>query len=674
MLAQYQDNASRSCWDAQRLAAGAQLALRPCTSIAQTQVFTSMKFGAFTVLSIGDGLCVAMDGKKLATLAPCKNGAAEQKLTTQLATFTALKVSTAPIRVDTTITTMTIGNKCIDGSNPSKVVGAVCNNGAAQQWYFFWGQIRNVQNGLCLDAPRAQADDGKVQSISLSDCSGYPTINSQLWMTSGNVLRNLVSYNCIRLDSSNNIVLGTGACGASDSLKAQPNNINGMKSFVVDLGNAPCTTPKLRKDFRDLTAAEQQTFFSAMNTLRKTPSLMGRANFYHDFVALHGMGAGWFHGSPLFLPWHRYFLALLEATLAKAANDPTLALPYWGWGTDNTDWYKPAVGMFTDDRFGTSGEGHPNHCVTDGFMKGQWTPTDNKCLVRDFTSNTGGAVTLYSEAYMLAAFTVNPNGGGKYTDYDTFRQIVEGGPHNNFHMAVAGNDGNSEMGNPAVSTNDPIFFMHHNNIDRYWHYFQRANPKLAMAYDGTMSFPPDSSSRATAVKQSDLLTGFNVPVSAGMGAAGNGAMCYNYQAYSKSAASVRVAESKLGRRSRYSTRDEGSVLDNLHPEVAAHVEKIDSVLGAGESNLAGDVAPTRDVFTPLSDAFLARMAPFMNRRMNVTAIREMEAKSQVFLDSLHEKIDDALQTHYGVEDPSKATFEQAAVAVKVAIASLAAGL
>ncbi|KAH9266571.1 hypothetical protein BASA84_001058 [Batrachochytrium salamandrivorans] len=66
--------------------------------------------------------------------------------------------------------------------------------------------------------------------------------------------------------------------------------------------------------------------------------------------------------------------------------------------------------------------------------------------------------------------------------YDAFRQAVEQGPHNNVHAGIGGT-----MAIVAVSTNDPIFMLHHANVDRVWSIWQTLNPKLASTYDGRNS-------------------------------------------------------------------------------------------------------------------------------------------------------------------------------------------
>src|SRR5215218_10353904 len=40
------------------------------------------------------------------------------------------------------------------------------------------------------------------------------------------------------------------------------------------------------------------------------------------------------HGGSIFLPWHRFMLALMEGHLRRVLNDTSFGLPYWDWGAD----------------------------------------------------------------------------------------------------------------------------------------------------------------------------------------------------------------------------------------------------------------------------------------------------------------------------------------------------
>jgi len=56
-------------------------------------------------------------------------------------------------------------------------------------------------------------------------------------------------------------------------------------------------------------------------------------------------------------------------------------------------------------------------------------------------------------------------------DYYVFSNFIENQPHNLGHGWVGG-----DMANPIISPNDPIFWMHHAQIDRIWSEWQKRNP------------------------------------------------------------------------------------------------------------------------------------------------------------------------------------------------------
>ncbi|KAJ3310660.1 hypothetical protein HDU76_003318, partial [Blyttiomyces sp. JEL0837] len=568
------------------------------------------------------------------------------------------------------VTQLKIGGLCLDGTNADALTATTCSGAASQNWYHLWGQIRNVENGLCMDAPNADgsSDTDSTVQVQLSPCNVFPPSSTMLWILLGDkTLQNGESANCIHLDSNNNILLGTGMCGDNDALGDSPKVFSGVESFVSHLPSAstPCSasTAVVRKDIRDLSFdVERPAFFNALNTLRKIPSLMGRPNRYIDYVSLHGITAGWIHRTPHFLSWHRYFLAILEADLRKILNNDKFAFPYWAWGASASNWYDPNVGVLNSTMLGTSGTGQSN-CVNDGFMQGNWIPSDGLgCLIRSYTpsSAAGTKISLYPEDYLLLVSRQNPQTKAKYTSFDEFRRVVESSPHDNYHMAIAGNDQNAHMGNPAVSVNDPVFWLHHANIDRYWKYWQHANPNLANTYNGGRYFPPHNRNNQVPVQTSDILVGFNVPVSAGMGyfvpgrdSTDNNGFCHIYAPYSKSLAQVIQNETPLSRR-QFSRRN--NVNNNAHS--VEHLAKVP--------------VPPRFLPTPLSNEFLS--TPWMRKmNVNVTEIREIEKSSFEVLQTLWHETDLAMKALFNA-DHSTITFDKFAISVSTAITKIVESL
>lgn len=172
--------------------------------------------------------------------------------------------------------------------------------------------------------------------------------------------------------------------------------------------------------------------------------------------------AGWF-----FLPWHRGYLAAFEAILADwiagQPNAPTdWALPYWNYldATNATARSMPAEFLSTTwpgvgpnpllaPRSGTSVLGpQPWLGRADINLNAQTTPMPYTAAPG--TQGYGGAISGFaSEGDLTGA--------------------VEGNPHNTVHVMIGGLGSTPGwMSDPSYAALDPIFWLHHCNIDRFW--------------------------------------------------------------------------------------------------------------------------------------------------------------------------------------------------------------
>jgi len=254
-----------------------------------------------------------------------------------------------------------------------------------------------------------------------------------------------------------------------------------------------------RKNQASLTAAEKAAFVNAVLQLKTAvPSQLhpGDANLhrYDDYVEVH-MNAmmrmdgsdrvpGWAHRAPAFFPWHRELLRHLELDLQTI--DPTVTLPYWDWTTDQSS--DPVAGSpWTDDFMGAK-DPTTDRVTTGPFRAGVWVkrvfeagdtdPDLRRALGR--TAFGAGATALPSDAQVYG-----PTGALTEVPYDSnpwnlgaspsFRDRAEGwhgagSIHNRVHLWVGG----SML--PSTSPNDPIFFLHHCNVDRLWNQWQQRHP------------------------------------------------------------------------------------------------------------------------------------------------------------------------------------------------------
>jgi tyrosinase len=92
------------------------------------------------------------------------------------------------------------------------------------------------------------------------------------------------------------------------------------------------------------------------------------------------------------------------------------------------------------------------------------------CLSRDFFDGVMRPGTMRSSAYtpaVLADINTKPT-------FVEFELQLENVPHGSIHSAVGGAMG--DMG-PSSSPNEPLFFLHHTQIDRLWWMWQQGNPE-----------------------------------------------------------------------------------------------------------------------------------------------------------------------------------------------------
>jgi tyrosinase len=163
------------------------------------------------------------------------------------------------------------------------------------------------------------------------------------------------------------------------------------------------------------------------------------------------------HRSWYFLPWHRMFLYRFEEIVRReviATGGPAdWALPYWNYGLGGRNASLPPA--FREPR------------LPDG--------SENPLYVaeRAPTINAGGALppaaTSPAKALGRPNFTGRAEFGGGESGPAQFAKAggtLEETPHNVVHEKVGGEAG--LMANILAAAQDPIFWLHHANIDRLW--------------------------------------------------------------------------------------------------------------------------------------------------------------------------------------------------------------
>jgi len=191
--------------------------------------------------------------------------------------------------------------------------------------------------------------------------------------------------------------------------------------------NVYCLNPRCR---------EIRSYATAVTTMQARPSTdptswSAQAAIHGTLAPIAGMIVSQCeHGTRFFLSWHRMFLYYFERIVRAASGDPAFGLPYWGY-----------------------------------------SPTGDRALPLPFRTPANPTNSLYVSNRRVAINAGTPinssvvDAGVALSQllFNPFSFTLEGTPHGAVHVAVGG-----LMGSVPTAGQDPIFWLHHANIDRLW--------------------------------------------------------------------------------------------------------------------------------------------------------------------------------------------------------------
>lgn len=255
-----------------------------------------------------------------------------------------------------------------------------------------------------------------------------------------------------------------------------------MKADIVNPGDPPASQYSKWDEYVAIHAKIQSA---------TAPGPVSGINFGHGGVGAYG-----------FLSWHRYFLYQFELQLQSYV--PGVTLPYWDW----TDPANPADPnrICIDTFIGPNGDVATSYIVNQGYFaynKPGSAATPAAGGVPAMPANTTTLPAWWPPSLpgwrLPAMFPSTWVGGLKrkfrstaalphpsevqealgMPDYPSFQAAVEAGtgltdPHTIMHNAIHGWVGDSagHMTPPTVSNFDPLFYLHHCNVDRLWAMWQ----------------------------------------------------------------------------------------------------------------------------------------------------------------------------------------------------------
>lgn len=167
------------------------------------------------------------------------------------------------------------------------------------------------------------------------------------------------------------------------------------------------------------------------------------------------------HGDWYFLPWHRGFVLMYENAARQFTGNNNFAMPYWNWTADRL---MPQA--FTDKTY--KGKPNPLYVPNRNTLTGPNALTDaivGPDVMKKIYAETNYEIFGTSRSVdnsVTPPLVQNdldpkwvPMGGGN-------QGTMERTPHNLVHNNIGA------FMPTAASPRDPIFMMHHGNIDRIW--------------------------------------------------------------------------------------------------------------------------------------------------------------------------------------------------------------
>ena len=169
------------------------------------------------------------------------------------------------------------------------------------------------------------------------------------------------------------------------------------------------------------------------------------------------------HGAPGFFTWHRAELKAFEDALRAAGCG--VRLPYWDWSSG------PSTGV-------------PDACHDATYVNRVGATVPNPLYAGP---RNGGGMTARSASVNTTAFddlAVQVQAAMSEPSFASFQSLING-PHGSVHGRVGG-----DMCCVPTASYDPIFFLHHANVDRAWARWQILHPGPLPPDEAIWELPP----------------------------------------------------------------------------------------------------------------------------------------------------------------------------------------
>ena len=261
------------------------------------------------------------------------------------------------------------------------------------------------------------------------------------------------------------------------------------KWYEVDLDPSVVV---VRKEVRSMPIEEQRRVAAAVLKMRQNEDGVPGSSQFFRLAVIHGgmppLAEEEFpeycaHRRECFPNWHRPYLLEFERIMRRAdialGHDGNLGLPYWDWTQVEVDGEvlpgivrKEMMVEFADDFFPVP-PSRSRHSY-------RMSATNSDAHIKDRIESSS---LVYDASQCLLAPTYSVHAS---TRFQTSRHPSVEAPHNSIHGFVGGIMASYQ------SSFHPVFWMHHNNVERIWQKYLDANPEAQQEFaDNQADLEPD---------------------------------------------------------------------------------------------------------------------------------------------------------------------------------------
>lgn len=223
---------------------------------------------------------------------------------------------------------------------------------------------------------------------------------------------------------------------------------------------------RYRRNINCLTSNQLHDLREALQTIYDLPA--ADPHSFATIAGLHGSPSPSYciHGSPGFLSWHRAYMMAIENALQCVHSG--IMLPFWDWSSG------PTTGV-------------PAACTDPTYVNRAGDTVPNPLYSGPIPASVGGGQTMRRADINTTSFAdlaTTAQSALTNASFGNFQNALNG-VHGSVHVRVGGN-----MSSVATAGFDPIFYLHHCNVDRLWWQWQQSHPGAFPAVEANLQLEP----------------------------------------------------------------------------------------------------------------------------------------------------------------------------------------